>query len=144
MYVKRVQRPLHGASYGSSHGPACLPPRATNAPSLVNRPQVHARGKTLGKDVDFEKIARRTPGFTGGRTRQLARRLPCFLLASGLGHSAIAPAPAGPCMCAPCTQALSSLHLHPSPCTLSDSAARASLRLTPPLLPRLQVPTWPT
>jgi cell division protease FtsH len=26
---------------------------------------VHSRGKTLGKDVDFEKIARRTPGFTG-------------------------------------------------------------------------------
>ncbi len=26
---------------------------------------VHARGKTLGKDVDLEKIARRTPGFTG-------------------------------------------------------------------------------
>lgn len=26
---------------------------------------VHARGKTLGKDVDVEKIARRTPGFTG-------------------------------------------------------------------------------
>jgi cell division protease FtsH len=27
--------------------------------------QVHARGKTLGQDVDLEKIARRTPGFTG-------------------------------------------------------------------------------
>jgi cell division protease FtsH len=27
--------------------------------------KVHARGKTIGKDVDFEKIARRTPGFTG-------------------------------------------------------------------------------
>lgn len=27
--------------------------------------KVHARGKTLGKDVDLEKIARRTPGFTG-------------------------------------------------------------------------------
>ncbi len=26
---------------------------------------VHARGKTLGKDVDLDKIARRTPGFTG-------------------------------------------------------------------------------
>ena len=26
---------------------------------------MHSRGKTLGKDVDFEKIARRTPGFTG-------------------------------------------------------------------------------
>ncbi|MEM9155794.1 MAG: ATP-dependent zinc metalloprotease FtsH [Cyanobacteria bacterium P01_F01_bin.33] len=27
--------------------------------------QVHARGKTLSKDVDLDKIARRTPGFTG-------------------------------------------------------------------------------
>ncbi|MDJ0577398.1 MAG: ATP-dependent zinc metalloprotease FtsH3 [Xenococcaceae cyanobacterium MO_234.B1] len=27
--------------------------------------KVHARGKTLGKDVDLDKIARRSPGFTG-------------------------------------------------------------------------------
>ena len=27
--------------------------------------KVHSKGKTLGKDVDLEKIARRTPGFTG-------------------------------------------------------------------------------
>ena len=27
--------------------------------------QVHAKGKKLSKDVDYEKIARRTPGFTG-------------------------------------------------------------------------------
>jgi len=27
--------------------------------------QVHARGKTLAKDVDLDKVARRTPGFTG-------------------------------------------------------------------------------
>nr|YP_002049185.1 cell division protein ftsH [Paulinella chromatophora]ACB42975.1 cell division protein ftsH [Paulinella chromatophora] len=27
--------------------------------------EVHARGKTLAKDVDLDKIARRTPGFTG-------------------------------------------------------------------------------
>ena len=27
--------------------------------------KVHSRGKSLGKDVDFDKIARRTPGFTG-------------------------------------------------------------------------------
>jgi cell division protease FtsH len=26
---------------------------------------VHARGKTIGKDVDLDRIARRTPGFTG-------------------------------------------------------------------------------
>jgi len=28
--------------------------------------KVHARGKTLAKDVDLDRIARRTPGFTGG------------------------------------------------------------------------------
>jgi cell division protease FtsH len=28
--------------------------------------KVHSRGKSLGKDVDLDKIARRTPGFTGG------------------------------------------------------------------------------
>jgi len=27
--------------------------------------QVHARGKTLAKDVDLDRVARRTPGFTG-------------------------------------------------------------------------------
>lgn len=27
--------------------------------------KVHSRGKSIGKDVDFDKIARRTPGFTG-------------------------------------------------------------------------------
>lgn len=27
--------------------------------------QVHSRGKVLSKDVDLDKIARRTPGFTG-------------------------------------------------------------------------------
>ena len=34
--------------------------------ACFNPTQVHARGKTIGKDVDYEKIARRTPGFTGG------------------------------------------------------------------------------
>lgn len=33
--------------------------------------KVHARGKTLSKDVDFEKIARRTPGFTGADLQNL-------------------------------------------------------------------------
>ncbi|KAF4388513.1 hypothetical protein F8388_012490 [Cannabis sativa] len=32
---------------------------------------VHSRGKALGKDVDFEKIARRTPGFTGADLQNL-------------------------------------------------------------------------
>jgi len=30
---------------------------------------VHSRGKTLGSDVDFEKVARRTPGFSGADLR---------------------------------------------------------------------------
>lgn len=33
--------------------------------------QVHSRGKTLAKDVDFEKISRRTPGFTGADLQNL-------------------------------------------------------------------------
>ena len=33
--------------------------------------KVHSRGKQIGKDVDFEKIARRTPG-------GLTPRLPAF------------------------------------------------------------------
>ena len=33
--------------------------------------KVHARGKTLAKDVDFDKIARRTPGFTGADLENL-------------------------------------------------------------------------
>ncbi|XP_078442615.1 ATP-dependent zinc metalloprotease FTSH 1, chloroplastic-like [Wolffia australiana] len=33
--------------------------------------EVHSRGKALGKDVDFEKIARRTPGFTGADLQNL-------------------------------------------------------------------------
>eukprot|EP00240_Pyramimonas_obovata_P002828 CAMPEP_0118935160 /NCGR_PEP_ID=MMETSP1169-20130426/15025_1 /TAXON_ID=36882 /ORGANISM="Pyramimonas obovata, Strain CCMP722" /LENGTH=696 /DNA_ID=CAMNT_0006878151 /DNA_START=112 /DNA_END=2202 /DNA_ORIENTATION=- len=33
--------------------------------------QVHSRGKTLGADVDFDKIARRTPGFSGADLQNL-------------------------------------------------------------------------
>lgn len=33
--------------------------------------KVHSEGKTIGKDVDFEKIARRTPGFTGADLQNL-------------------------------------------------------------------------
>ncbi|CAL1383734.1 unnamed protein product [Linum trigynum] len=33
--------------------------------------QVHSRGKALAKDVDFEKMARRTPGFTGADLQNL-------------------------------------------------------------------------
>lgn len=33
--------------------------------------KVHSRGKTLSSDVDFDKIARRTPGFTGADLQNL-------------------------------------------------------------------------
>ncbi|MBW3587686.1 MAG: ATP-dependent zinc metalloprotease FtsH3 [Cyanobacteria bacterium 0813] len=54
--------------------PALLRPGRFDRQVVVDRPDfggrleilnVHARGKTLSKDVDLEKIARRTPGFTG-------------------------------------------------------------------------------
>lgn len=53
---------------------ALLRPGRFDRQVVVDRPDfggrleilnVHARGKTLAKDVDVEKIARRTPGFTG-------------------------------------------------------------------------------
>ncbi|MEM1280742.1 MAG: ATP-dependent zinc metalloprotease FtsH3 [Cyanobacteria bacterium P01_H01_bin.152] len=53
---------------------ALLRPGRFDRQVVVDRPdfagrseilQVHARGKTFAKDVDLEKIARRTPGFTG-------------------------------------------------------------------------------
>jgi len=33
--------------------------------------KVHSRGKTIGKDVDFDKVARRTPGFSGAALQNL-------------------------------------------------------------------------
>jgi len=53
---------------------ALLRPGRFDRQVVVDRPdfagrseilQVHARGKTFAKDVDLDKIARRTPGFTG-------------------------------------------------------------------------------
>ncbi len=53
---------------------ALLRPGRFDRQVVVDRPdyagrveilKVHARGKTLAKDVDLERIARRTPGFTG-------------------------------------------------------------------------------
>jgi cell division protease FtsH len=53
---------------------ALLRPGRFDRQVVVDRPDyagrleilnVHARGKTFGKDVDMQKIARRTPGFTG-------------------------------------------------------------------------------
>ena len=54
--------------------PALLRPGRFDRQVVVDRPDyagrqeilnVHARGKSLGQDVDLDKIARRTPGFTG-------------------------------------------------------------------------------
>ncbi|KAK9841523.1 hypothetical protein WJX74_007210 [Apatococcus lobatus] len=33
--------------------------------------KVHSRGKSLGKDVDFDRVSRRTPGFTGADLQNL-------------------------------------------------------------------------
>ncbi len=53
---------------------ALLRPGRFDRQVVVDRPdyagrveilKVHARGKTLGKDVDLDRIARRSPGFTG-------------------------------------------------------------------------------
>ncbi|MCL7029051.1 hypothetical protein MKW94_028246 [Papaver nudicaule] len=40
--------------------------------------QVHSRGKALAKDVDFDKIARRTPGFTGADLQNLMNEAAIF------------------------------------------------------------------
>ncbi|KAF7140891.1 hypothetical protein RHSIM_Rhsim06G0008500 [Rhododendron simsii] len=37
----------------------------------IKKKKVHSRGKALAKDVDFEKVARRTPGFTGADLQNL-------------------------------------------------------------------------
>lgn len=51
-----------------------FPQVTVDRPDVQGRIQilrVHSKGKVLGKDVDLDKIARRTPGFTGAW---------CFLL----------------------------------------------------------------
>eukprot|EP00239_Pterosperma_sp_CCMP1384_P005605 CAMPEP_0197849032 /NCGR_PEP_ID=MMETSP1438-20131217/10640_1 /TAXON_ID=1461541 /ORGANISM="Pterosperma sp., Strain CCMP1384" /LENGTH=747 /DNA_ID=CAMNT_0043461535 /DNA_START=83 /DNA_END=2326 /DNA_ORIENTATION=+ len=45
---------------------------------------VHSRGKTLSKDVDFEKIARRTPGFTGADLQNLMNEAAILAARRGL------------------------------------------------------------
>ena len=30
--------------------------------------KVHSKGKKISKDVDYDKVARRTPGFTGAHS----------------------------------------------------------------------------
>jgi cell division protease FtsH len=46
--------------------------------------KVHARGKSLSKDVDFEKIARRTPGFTGADLQNLMNEAAIMAARRGL------------------------------------------------------------
>lgn len=46
--------------------------------------KVHSRGKTLSKDVDFEKIARRTPGFTGADLQNLMNEAAIMAARRGL------------------------------------------------------------
>ena len=40
--------------------------------------KVHSRGKVIAKDVDFDKIARRTPGFTGADLQNLMNEAAIF------------------------------------------------------------------
>jgi hypothetical protein len=59
---------LPGAAFMRLAPSARPPPASLTLSSLSpSWEQVHSRGKTLAKDVDFDKIARRTPGFTGER-----------------------------------------------------------------------------
>ena len=66
---------------------ALLRPGRFDRQVVVDRPDyagrleilnVHARGKTLAKDVDLEKIARRTPGFTGADLSNLLNEAAIF------------------------------------------------------------------
>ncbi|MGF1495195.1 MAG: ATP-dependent zinc metalloprotease FtsH3 [Microcoleaceae cyanobacterium] len=51
--------------------------------------KVHARGKTLSKDVDLEKIARRTPGFTGADLSNLLNEAAILAARRNLGEIAM-------------------------------------------------------
>jgi cell division protease FtsH len=46
--------------------------------------KVHARGKALGKDVDLDKVARRTPGFTGADLQNLMNEAAILAARRGL------------------------------------------------------------
>jgi cell division protease FtsH len=46
--------------------------------------KVHARGKAISKDVDYEKIARRTPGFTGADLQNLMNEAAIMAARRGL------------------------------------------------------------
>eukprot|EP00210_Caulerpa_lentillifera_P001405 g1350.t1 len=73
--------------------PALLRPGRFDRQVTVDRPdvqgrmailRVHSQGKTLAKDVDFEKIARRTPGFTGADLQNLMNEAAILAARRGL------------------------------------------------------------
>ena len=57
--------PAHASAHARARARPSPPARPPNPPDHCASTQVHGRGKQLAKDVDFDKIARRTPGFTG-------------------------------------------------------------------------------
>eukprot|EP00891_Asterochloris_glomerata_P003657 jgi/Astpho2/3657/Aster-07859 len=73
--------------------PALLRPGRFDRQVTVDRPdvqgririlKVHSRGKAIGKDVDFDKVARRTPGFTGADLQNLMNEAAIFAARRGL------------------------------------------------------------
>jgi cell division protease FtsH len=48
--------------------------------------KVHSRGKSIGKDIDYEKIARRTPGFTGADLQNLMNEAAIITARRGLSE----------------------------------------------------------
>jgi cell division protease FtsH len=76
--------------------PALLRPGRFDRQIVVDRPdlngrvgilKVHTRGKPLGKDIDIEVLARRTPGFTGADLANVVNE--AALLAARFSHSEI-------------------------------------------------------
>merc|ERR1712087_719722 len=60
---------------------------AVDRPDVQGRVQIlkgHSRGKVLAKDVDFDKVARRTPGFTGADLQNLMNEAAIFAARRGL------------------------------------------------------------
>jgi cell division protease FtsH len=79
----------------STHcSPVLTPPPTPHNPQVtVDRPdvqgrvailKVHGRGKSLGKDVDLDKVARRTPGFTGADLQNLMNEAAILAARRGL------------------------------------------------------------
>jgi cell division protease FtsH len=84
---------------------ALLRPGRFDRQVVVDRPDyagrleilnVHARGKTLAKDVDLEKIARRTPGFTGADLSNLLNEAAILAARRNLTEISIDRVLAGP------------------------------------------------